>query len=89
MSRECPLFVAKRYFIRLLKAVESKYNTNLKMHNTKDVKSASKITLLLLHCVRWFQSKNLLGIFPFLIKKCQKIGNARTGTETVNVCIAK
>ena len=40
-------------------------------------------------CVRSFQNKDLLKIFPFLSNKCQQTGNMRTGTEIVNPCILR
>ena len=39
--------------------------------------------------VHSFQNKYLLEIFPFLYKNCQKMGNIKTGTEIVNLCIKK
>ena len=38
-------------------------------------------------CVRSFQNKHVLEIFPFLSNNCRKTGNVRTGTEIVNPCI--
>ena len=51
------------------------------------VKWLSNCHLLSARCVRTFQNKNLLEIFPFLSSNCRNTGNVRTGTQIVNPCI--
>ena len=39
-------------------------------------------------CAHFFQSKDLVEIFPFPKNNCGKTDNVRAGTEIVNPCIS-
>ena len=64
-----------------------KYNTNLKICNTKVTSGAFEVTcfchLQFARCVCSFQNKALLKIL-FLSNNYQKTDNMRMGTEIVN-----
>ena len=64
--------------------VESKSNTNLKMHNTKVVQSGCEVNLLYARCVYLFQDRFTRN---FSVNTSRKMDNMRTGTEIVNPCI--
>ena len=51
------------------------------------LKQLSCCHLLSARCVRSFQTKHLLKMFPFLSNKCRETGNISTGTDIVNPCI--
>ena len=72
--------------------IDLKYNTNLKIYNTKANWSASEITLLLSCAVlllsSLFSKQRFTEIFPFLNNNCGKTDNVRAGTEIVNPCIS-
>ena len=80
------LFVSNTWYGYWYIIIQLKYNTNLKIYNTK----VGEITFLLSSAVCTLCSlvskQRFARNFSFLSNNCQKTGNTRTGTGIVNSC---